>query len=70
LVDEVIKVSDGEALEGVKLLARKEGLIVGSSSGAAITGALKLAGKLKAGRIVVVLPDRGDRYFSKGILQD
>ena len=68
LVDEVFKVSDGEALEGVKLLARKEGLIVGSSSGAAIAGALKLAGKLKGGRIVVVLPDRGDRYFSKGIL--
>jgi cysteine synthase len=68
LVDEVVKVSDGEALGGVKLLARKEGLIVGSSSGAAIAGALKLAGKLKGGRIVVVLPDRGDRYFSKGIL--
>jgi cysteine synthase len=68
LVDEVFKVSDGEALEGVKLLARSEGLVVGSSSGAAVAGALKLAGKLKRGRIVVVLPDRGDRYFSKGIL--
>ena len=68
LVDEVVKVSDDEALEGVKLLARREGLIAGSSSGAALAGALKLAGKLKGGRIVVVLPDRGDRYFSKGIL--
>jgi cysteine synthase len=68
LVDEVVKVSDGEALESVRLLARREGLIVGSSSGAAIAGALKLAGKLKGGRLAVVLPDRGDRYFSKGIL--
>jgi cysteine synthase len=68
LVDEVVKVSDGEALDGVKLLAKREGLIVGSSSGAAIAGVLKLARKLKSGRVVVVLPDRGDRYFSKGIL--
>jgi cysteine synthase len=68
LVDEVVKVSDGEALEGIKLLARREGLIVGSSSGAAVAGALKLALKLRNGRIAVVFPDRGDRYFSKGIL--
>lgn len=67
LVDEVIKVSDEEALEMVKLLARREGLIVGSSSGAAVAAALRLAGKLKKGNIVTVLPDRGDRYFSKNI---
>jgi cysteine synthase len=67
LVDEVIKVDDREAFDGVKLLARKEGLVVGSSSGAAVAGALKLASRLSEGRIVVVLPDRGDRYFSKGI---
>jgi len=67
LVDEVVKVGDGEALEGVRLLARHEGLIVGSSSGAAVMGALKLAAKAERGRMAVVLPDRGDRYFSKGI---
>lgn len=45
LVDKVIKVSDKEAYEMVKLLALKEGLIVGSSSGATVSVALKLAGK-------------------------
>jgi len=68
LVDRVIKVRDADALAGLKLLAAKEGIIAGSSSGAALAAALELAAGLKAGRIVVVLPDRGDRYFSKGIL--
>ncbi|CBZ02603.1 cysteine synthase A [Clostridium botulinum] len=67
LVDKVIKVSDEEAYEMVKLLALKEGLIVGSSSGAAVSAALKLAGKIDKGNIVTILPDRGDRYFSKNI---
>ncbi|RUT55001.1 cysteine synthase A [Clostridium botulinum] len=67
LVDKVIKVSDEEAYEMVKLLALKEGLIVGSSSGAAVSVALKLAEKIDKGNIVTILPDRGDRYFSKNI---
>lgn len=67
LVDEIIKVSDEEAYEMVKILALKEGLIVGSSSGAAVAAALKLAGKIEKGNIVTILPDRGDRYFSKNI---
>lgn len=67
LVDKVIKVNDEEAYEMVKLLALKEGLIVGSSSGAAVSAALKLAEKIDKGNIVTVLPDRGDRYFSKNI---
>ncbi|ACA53699.1 cysteine synthase family protein [Clostridium botulinum] len=67
LVNKVIKVNDEEAYEMVKLLALKEGLIVGSSSGAAVSVALKLAEKIDKGNIVTVLPDRGDRYFSKNI---
>jgi cysteine synthase len=67
LVDEVIKVNDDEAFGMVKELAKKEGLIVGSSSGAAMAAALKLADKIETGNIVVVFPDRGDRYFSKNI---
>lgn len=67
LVDKVIKVNDEEAYEMVKLLALKEGLIVGSSSGAAVSTALKLAEKIDKGNIVTILPDRGDRYFSKNI---
>ncbi len=64
LVDKVIKIEDTEAFEASRMLARNEGLFAGSSSGAAITAALKLAEEIESGNIVVVLPDRGDRYFS------
>lgn len=67
LVDRVIKVSDGEAFQEVKNIARYEGIFAGSSSGAAIAAARKLAETIPSGRIVVIFPDRGDRYFSKHI---
>ena len=69
LVDEVIKMNDDEAFRMVRELALKEGLIVGSSSGAAMAAALKLAKKLQNGVIVAVFPDRGDRYFSTGLFE-
>ncbi|WP_129600520.1 PLP-dependent cysteine synthase family protein [Anaerophilus nitritogenes] len=69
LIDEVEKISDDEALQGVKELAIKEGLLVGTSSGAAFIGAIKQAKKIKYGNIVVLLADRGDRYLSKNIYQ-
>ncbi|SHJ69274.1 PLP-dependent cysteine synthase family protein [Tepidibacter formicigenes] len=67
LVDEVEKVSDDEAFYAVKELALKEGLLVGSSSGATFYAALKQANKLKKGNIVVIFADRADRYISKQI---
>lgn len=67
LVDEVIKINDDEAFKTVRLLAEKEGIIAGSSSGAAMAAALKLAEKIQSGRIVTIFPDRGDRYFSTGL---
>ncbi|AJA49324.1 O-acetylserine dependent cystathionine beta-synthase [Clostridium pasteurianum DSM 525 = ATCC 6013] len=67
LVDEIIKVTDEEAFNMVKELAIKEGIIAGSSSGAALVAALKLSEKIDNGNIVTVFPDRGDRYFSKNI---
>jgi cysteine synthase A len=67
LVDEVIKVDDKTAFDLVRLLAKKEGIIAGTSSGAALYGALKLAEKIDQGNIVTIFPDRGDRYFSKNI---
>ncbi|MBD7911316.1 MULTISPECIES: cysteine synthase family protein [Clostridium] len=70
LVDKVIKVSDEEAFEKVKLLARKEGVIVGSSSGAALAAAVKLAEEIDVGNIVTVFPDSGDRYLSKGLFEE
>lgn len=67
LVDTVIKISDAEALNEVKNIARYEGIFAGSSSGAALAAARKLAETITSGRIVVIFPDRGDRYFSKHI---
>ena len=67
LVESVTKVFDDEALNMVNLIAVKEGLFVGSSSGAGIVAAIKLCETIKSGNIVVILPDRGERYFSKNI---
>ena len=65
LVDQVIKINDTEAFEGARKLALREGIIAGSSSGAALAAAEKLAASGAEGNIAVILPDRGDRYFSK-----
>ncbi|GHU64099.1 cysteine synthase [Clostridia bacterium] len=67
LVDRVIKVVDQDAIEKTRLLAKKEGIIVGTSSGAALAAALQLAKEVGSGTIVTLFPDRGDRYFSKKI---
>ena len=67
LVDDVIKISDDDAFESSRLLARKEGIFAGSSSGAALSASLKLIQKGVKGNIVTIFPDRGDRYFSKGL---
>ena len=64
LIDKVIKINDDEAFSHVRLLAEREGIIAGSSSGAALAASLKLAKSGIKGNIVTVFPDRGDRYFS------
>ena len=63
-LDEKIVIEDGEAFETTRVLAQREGVFVGMSSGAAVAGALRVASWLKSGTIVVILPDRGDRYLS------
>ena len=68
LIDEVEKISDEEAAYYVQLLGKKEGVLVGSSSGASIAGAIKQAYKIKKEvNIVAVFPDRSDRYFSQNL---
>jgi cysteine synthase B len=57
-------VEDGEAYETTRLLATKEGLFVGTSAGAAVAVAIRLSTMIEHGTIVVILPDRGDRYLS------
>ncbi|MDI6631894.1 MAG: cysteine synthase family protein [Thermoanaerobacteraceae bacterium] len=63
-LDAKIVIEDGEAFETTRLLAIKEGIFVGMSSGAAVAGALRVAKGMDSGTIVVILPDRGDRYLS------
>ncbi len=70
LVDAFIPISDDLAFQTVKKLALTEGLVCGSSSGAALAAAVHIANQLDEGNIVVVLPDRGDRYLSKGLFDE
>ncbi len=68
IYDEVIPVTDEDAFETSRRLALEEGLLVGASSGAAMWAALQVARRLGRGkRIVVILPDRGERYLSSGL---
>lgn len=67
LVDQVIKITDQEAFENARELAAKEGIFAGTSSGAALSAAKKLIASGATGNIVIILPDRGDRYFTKGL---
>jgi cysteine synthase A len=65
VVDEVIRVKNDDAFETARQLARKEGMLVGISSGAAAWAALQVAAKIGKGKVVVaVLPDTGERYLS------
>jgi cysteine synthase A len=69
VIDEVIPVTDEEAAETARKLARLEGLLLGISSGAAVAAALRVAARPEsAGKVlVVILPDTGERYLSTGL---
>jgi len=68
--DEVMMVSDKDAFEMVKQLAAQEGVLAGSSGGAAVFAALQVARRLGAGkRVVTVVPDSAERYLSKKIFE-
>jgi cysteine synthase B len=69
MLDEKITIEDGEAFEMTRQLATEEGIFVGMSSGAAVAGALQVAEKMDSGTIVVILPDRGDRYLSTTVFR-
>jgi cysteine synthase B len=66
-LDEKWNVVDNDAFTTTRRLALEEGLFVGMSSGAAMWAALKKAKEMKDGTIVVILPDRGDRYLSTAL---
>ncbi|GAW67223.1 cysteine synthase [Geoanaerobacter pelophilus] len=62
-------VEDDDAFETARLLAAHEGIFCGMSGGAAVFGALQLASELESGVIVVIIPDRGDRYLSTNLFK-
>jgi cysteine synthase A len=72
LIDEIIKVSDADAISTARSLAREEGILAGISSGAAARAAVEIAQRPESrGRlIVVVLPDTGERYLSSGLFKE
>jgi cysteine synthase A len=68
--DEVIMVTDEDAFETVKQLAARQGVLAGSSGGAAVFGALQVAQRLGAGkRVATIIPDSAERYLSKKIFE-
>ena len=66
----IVNIDDEEAYYTARLLARKEGILVGMSSGAAMAIALQVANEMNRGRIVVILPDGGERYLSTPLFVD
>ena len=66
-VDTIIEVSEQEAREMTKRLAKEEGVFAGMSSGGSVAVALKLANQLESGIIVAIICDRGDRYLSSDL---
>ena len=71
VIDKVLRIKDDEAYEFARLMGKKEGLLVGITSGAAVCAAVKTA-SLEANKgktIVALLPDGGDRYLSAGVFE-
>ena len=68
LVDEVLKITDDDAIEMAKIVAKTEGLPIGISGGAAVAAAVELAKREEFlnKRLIVVLPDSVERYLSTG----
>jgi cysteine synthase B len=66
-VDEILDISQHEAEDTMRQLARVEGILCGVSSGGAVAGALRVAAGVRGAVIVVIVCDRGDRYLSTGV---
>jgi cysteine synthase B len=67
VVDEKVVVADADAYRCARELARREGILGGISSGTAVAAALEVGGRMGGGRIVAVLPDRGEKYLSTSL---
>ncbi|RAP77354.1 cysteine synthase A [Paenibacillus montanisoli] len=68
IYDEIVQVSDEDAIDTMRALARKEGLLLGPSSGAAVWAAMQQARRIgEGGRVLCIAPDSGERYLSMGL---
>ncbi len=67
LPDKIINIDDEEAFQTARELAKTEGLLVGMSAGAAMAAAIRVAGNMEKGRVVVIFPDSGERYLSTSL---
>lgn len=71
IYDEIVQVSDEDALETTRRLAAREGILVGPSSGASVWAGIQLARRLGPGkRVLCIAPDTGERYLSMGIFNE
>ena len=70
IYDQIIRITNEEAFEKGALIGKKEGILVGISSGAALAAALKVAKETEGKNIVVIFPDSGDRYLSTDMFQE
>jgi cysteine synthase B len=68
-IDTTIMVETEEAWETARQIVRQEGIFVGMSSGAAMYAAAQVAREIDTGTIVVIFPDRGEKYLSTGLFQ-
>lgn len=68
-IDQIIEVTEEEAIETTRMLAEKEGVFAGMSSGGSVATALKVAEKIDKGVIVAIICDRGDRYLSSSLFE-
>jgi cysteine synthase B len=70
IIDDEVMIETKEAFKITRLLAKKEGIFAGMSSGAAMIAAIETAKKVKDGVIITIFPDRGDRYLSTKLFLD
>lgn len=70
IYDQIVRITNEEAFEKGALIGKKEGILVGISSGAALAAALKIAKEAEGKNIVVIFPDSGDRYLSTDMFQE
>ncbi len=69
LIDEVVEVTDDDAIETARMLARSQGLLVGTSAGANVWASMEIMKKMgRKGTVATILPDRAERYFSTSLI--